>query len=156
MTRYTIPLAPLFPVNAIRNELQRSFDQALTSRNAGWAPAVEVREDSSGFVFEYDLPGVSPESVEVLAEDGTLTVRGERPARELGEGERRLVDQRTTGNFQVRFRMPKSADATTVTASYELGVLTVRVSKVAPAQPRRVQVTVGSGTKQSVSESPSE
>ena len=81
-----------------------------------------------------------------------LVVRGSRTVRELAEGERRLVGERALGQFTRRFRLPKTADANTLAASYAHGVLTVRVSKVAPAQPRRVPITVDNGTQLSTGE----
>jgi HSP20 family protein len=78
------------------------------------------------------------------AEDGVLTVRGERVRLELAEGERLLIGETTQGQFVRQFRLPKSADLQAIQAAYDLGVLTVRVAKLAPAQPRRVPVSVQS------------
>lgn len=107
-----------------------------------WSPAVTARESASGYVFELDLPGVSPDTVEVLAADGVLTVRGNRPATELAEGEKAFFSERRQGHFARRFRLPKNADLQKVSASYALGVLTVSVARTEPAQPVRVPVTV--------------
>lgn len=107
-----------------------------------WSPAVTARESASGYVFELDLPGVSPDTVEVLAADGMLTVRGNRPATELADGEKTFFSERRQGPFTRRFRLPKNADLQKVSASYALGVLTVSVARTEPAQPVRVPVTV--------------
>ena len=145
----TIPLTPISGVNGLRREIDRFFDDAFQmSGRAGWMPAVEAREEGTGFVFEYDLPGVAPDHLEVITEDGMLIVRGERPQRELSEGERRLISERFGGRFERRMRLPKSADPATVNATYEHGVLTIRVAKVAPAMPRRVEITVGGAPHQ--------
>lgn len=151
MTTYSMPFTPVLPVNGLRKEIDRLFDDVFVNgragNGAGWKPAVEVRENREGFVFEYDVPGIAPESLEVLMEDGMLVVRGERTARELMEGERRLVSERFTGHFEHRFRMPKSADANSISATHAHGVLAVRVPKVAPAQPRRVPISVDGQTQ---------
>jgi HSP20 family protein len=142
MSTYAMPFGQTIPMNGLRKEIDRLFDDVFVGGATAWKPTVEVRESSDGFTFEYDVPGVSPESLEVAMEEGMLVLRGERGNRELGEGERRLVAERFTGKFERRFRMPKSADANTVTANYAHGVLTVRVAKIAPAQPRRVPINV--------------
>jgi HSP20 family protein len=137
-----MPFGQPVPMNGLRKELDRLFDDVFVGGASAWKPAVEVRESTAGYTFEYDVPGVSPESLEVAMEEGMLVLRGERAGRELGEGERLLVGERTSGKFERRFRMPKAADSNSVTANYANGVLTVRVAKIAPAQPRRVPINV--------------
>jgi HSP20 family protein len=144
MTIHTIPLTTTtLPTLSLRRELDRLFDDVFVNRPAAaWTPAADAREDSTGFTITLDVPGLAPESVEVLAEDGTLTVKGARPAATLAEGERTLFAERSQGAFQRRFRLPKSADPQAIEATYAHGVLSLRIGKLAPAQPRRVPVTV--------------
>lgn len=108
-----------------------------------WMTA-DARESATGFTIELDLPGVTPEGIHVLAEEGVLVVRASRDARTLAEGERQVIGERRFGNVERRFRLPKSADQSEIRADYLNGVLTVHIAKVAPAQPRRVTVAVGS------------
>jgi HSP20 family protein len=54
---------------------------AVTSGTA-WSPSLDLQEENDRFVLRADVPGVSAKDIEVSTEDGTLTVRGERPARE--------------------------------------------------------------------------
>jgi HSP20 family protein len=141
---YTFPIAPSFPASSMRRELDRLFEEAFTGRPSerGWQPGVSAREDAAGFTLDMDLPGVDPAGVEVLAEDGVLTIKGTRGLRETGADEKVLFAEQPYGAFTRRFRLPKWADLQAVQASYGLGVLTVRIGKVAPAQARRVPVTV--------------
>jgi HSP20 family protein len=137
-----MPFGQTVPMNGLRKEIDRLFDDVFVGGATAWKPAVEVRETHTGYTFEYDVPGIAPDSLEVAMEEGMLVLRGERSQRELGEGERVLVGERASGKFERRFRMPKAADANSVTANYSNGVLTVRVAKIAPAQPRRVQINI--------------
>jgi HSP20 family protein len=149
---YTFPIAPTFPASTFRRELDRMFDDVFTGRPADgqWQPQVTAREDGAGYTLEIDLPGVDPSQVEVLAEDSVLTVRGTRSRREPGEGEKVLFAEQPNGSFVRRFRLPKQADLQAVAASYALGTLSIHVAKIAPAQPRRVPVTVnGSASSES-------
>lgn len=141
---YTFPIAPVFPATTLRRELDRLFEQAVTVKPTAtaWQPPVTTREDATAFTIEMDLPGVSPEQVEVLAEEGVLTVRGTRAAREAREGERTHSAEQPRGAFSRRFRLPKTVDLESISAQYEHGVLTIRVAKIEPVQPRRVPVAV--------------
>lgn len=141
---YTFPIVSAFPATSLRREIDRLFEEVTTGRpqSAGWQPAVTAREEATGITIDIDVPGVSPEQVEVLAEDGVLTVKGTRKLRPAQEGERTYLAERPQGAFVRKFRLPKSADLQSVSAQYAHGVLTVHVAKVAPAEPRRVPVSV--------------
>jgi HSP20 family protein len=150
MSYYRFPLPSLLhttrqssaPMVNRRAQLDRAFDGFFNAPAAVTSVAVDAREDATGFTLEMDIPGVAPESVDVVAEDGQLVVRSKRAAREVAEGETVLFAERTKGEFERRFRLSKVADLSQISASYALGVLTVRIAKVAPAQPKRVPVTV--------------
>ncbi|MCC6431343.1 MAG: Hsp20/alpha crystallin family protein [Gemmatimonadaceae bacterium] len=143
--RFAMPslLQTTFPSSGLRTEMQRALNEVQSASTADVTPQVDARESASGFTLEFDLPGVSADSVEVLAEDGVLTVRATRSQRELAEGEQAVFTERVAGNYLRRFRLPKSADLGAIQASYANGVLTVRVAKVAPAQARKIVVEVG-------------
>jgi len=87
-----------------------------------------------------DLPGVDPKAVEITADQGVLTIRGQREdtRKESREGYRRV--ERITGEFQRRFSLPDSADAQNIKAKFLNGVLEVAIPKLAQVQPRRITV----------------
>ncbi len=149
MTVYRFPVSSVlraaFPANGLRADVERAMDDVFATRTATPLPLADAREDAASYTIELDVPGVMPEHVEVLAEDGVLTVRGARAARELADDQRVVMSERAHGSFARRFRLPKSADQNAITASYAHGVLTVRIAKLVPAQPRRVTVSVDAG-----------
>ncbi|HKW14804.1 MAG TPA: Hsp20 family protein, partial [Candidatus Krumholzibacteria bacterium] len=69
---------------ALVNRLARHFDQALgdsaDSASVSWIPHVDVHEETERFVVAADLPGVEGKDIEVTADKGVLTVKGERRA----------------------------------------------------------------------------
>lgn len=155
MTFYSFPMtAPVAPAG-MRREMDRLVQEVFGGKSvnatngmngaSGWTPATDGVEDATGYTLELEIPGIAPEAVEVLAEDGVLIVRGERTRGNLQEGQRSIFGERTHGSFERRFRLPKSADLSNIEARYALGMLTVRIAKVAPAQPRRVQIAVDNG-----------
>lgn len=150
MSVYRFPIPSLLhstqSTSALRADVQRLLNEAFTPIgnrpvNSDRVPSADAREDATGFTLDLDVPGVAPDALEVLAEDGVMTVRGTPTKRELAEGETLVVNERAHGVFTRQFRLPKNADASAISASYANGVLTVRVAKVAPTQPRRVTIT---------------
>ena len=109
-------------------------------------PAVDVHEDEKGLTFEFELPGFRPEDVEVTSESGVLTVRGERhqERKEDAEEGRYHLMERSSGSFSRSFQLPQGLDEDATEASFEHGLLMVRVPKAALPQPRKIQIRSGS------------
>ena len=109
---------------------------------ADWAPRVDVREDEGHFTVEADLPGVESKDIHVTAEDGVLTIKGERKLekKESKGGYERL--ERFEGSFQRRFVLPDNVDADGIQARHTNGVLQITIPKQAQALPRRIDVAV--------------
>jgi len=94
------------------------------------------------FVVTFDLPGVTPESIDVNVERNVLTVKAERPAAKDDEA-RWQVAERPTGTFARRVYLGETLDREGIQASYDAGVLTLRVPVVEKAQSRKIAVTAG-------------
>lgn len=133
------------PAFSLRREIDRLFDDAFgregaRGARATWAPVVDVREEDRALIFEFELPGLRPEQVEITSDNGVLTVRGDkREERTENEGRQHIVE-RTYGAFSRSFQLPQGVDEERIEASFENGVLTVRVPKAAQPQPRRIQI----------------
>ncbi len=112
---------------------------ALTSTTA-WSPPVDLQEENDRFVLRADLPGVAAKDIEVSTEDGTLTVRGERPARASSDSFEHI--ERAAGTFLRRFTLPDSARAEAIKARYTDGVLEIEIPKQPRVEAKRIQVTV--------------
>ena len=132
-------------LNQLGGELSRLYEgqldtDASSPATSDWVPAVDIREDRDRFVIEADLPGVSPERIDIQMENGMLTIRGTREstAREAAEGYKRV--ERATGSFYRRFSLPDTADAERISARTVNGVLEVSIPKQEKVQPRRIQV----------------
>lgn len=110
------------------------------STNVAFIPAVDVQEEKDRYVVKADLPGVAPADIEITAEKGVLTLRGERKSekREEQAGYERL--ERVTGSFVRRFALPESVQAEAIKAKFTHGVLEVSIPKQAVVAPRRVVV----------------
>jgi HSP20 family protein len=122
----------------------RSSDasQPALANSATWTPLVDLQEESDRFVVRADVPGVELKDIEVSAEDGTLTIRGERLAREHVKSDGFEHIERVAGRFQRRFTLPDSARADAIKARYTDGVLEIEIPKQPRVETRRIAVTV--------------
>jgi HSP20 family protein len=124
------------------NRLSRDFDNFLTppTSPAGFIPPVDVREEAERFVVLADLPGVSLADIEITADKGVLTIRGERKqeSREPAQGYERI--ERVTGGFTRRFALPENVLSDNIKARYANGVLEVSIPKQPVQQARRVAI----------------
>jgi len=126
----------------IRNDFDRMLGRGETQVGAGWCPAVDVHETKDELVLQAELPGLTPEDVELNVENGVLTISGEKK-QERQEGEEgsdyHLVERRY-GRFERRFSLPRSVDPDKVKAEFANGMLNITLPKAEAAKPRRIQI----------------
>jgi HSP20 family protein len=125
------------------NRLSRDLDGFLgapAGNNVAYIPAVDVQEQKDHYVISADLPGVAPADLEITAEKGVLTLRGERKSeqREDATGYARI--ERVTGSFVRRFTLPENVQAEAIKAKFTHGVLAVSIPKQPAVAPRKVVV----------------
>lgn len=92
------------------------------------------------FVVAFDLPGVSPEAIELDVERNVLTVKAERRPDASGEHVEMQVAERPHGVYSRQLFLGDTLDTDHVHASYEAGVLTLRIPIAEKAKPRRISV----------------
>lgn len=111
-----------------------------TARRSGpWRPDVDVLEFADRFVVIVDLPGVSRDAIEVELLGNQLVLRGRR-AVHRPEGAQLTADERPSGAFERRFKLPIDAAGEQVTAKLDEGVLTVTVPRLEQAQGVKVDI----------------
>ena len=138
---------PLRELGTLQNEMNRLFntvfDTPAPSGNGAlrrWVPAMDLVEAEDHFVLRADLPGLSEDDVNIELEDDTLTVSGERKSEheEKRDGYHRV--ERAFGSFSRSLRLPQGVDPGSVTASFDRGVLEVRIPKPEQRKPRRIEI----------------
>lgn len=108
-----------------------------------WVPQFDLVEAKDHYLVHADLPGLGQDDVTIEVEDRVLTVSGERAATTTTEDARALRVERAGGQFRRQLTLPEGVDADAITATFEHGVLTVRVPKPVAIAPRRVAITAG-------------
>ncbi len=128
---------------ALVSRFSQQLDQALNSEvesNVSWIPQVDIREEAERFVVTADVPGVEPKDIEVTAEKGVLTVRGQRSSEKKSESDGYTRVERASGTFLRRFTLPETADAEAIKATHVNGVLELSIPKRAEVQAKRITV----------------
>jgi HSP20 family protein len=137
---------PVRELDSLQTDMNRLFDsffQGRASNGQGhrrWVPAMDLVETEEHLVLRADLPGMTEEDVAIEIKDGVLSVAGERKAEhETGkEGFYRV--ERAFGRFSRSLSLPRGVEAGAVSASFDRGVLEVRIPKPEERKPTRVEI----------------
>lgn len=144
---------PARELDAFQSDMNRLFDSffgrgngAAASGSYGsrrWIPPMDLVETEDNLILRADLPGVDRDDIEIEVKEGLLTVSGERRSQheEKREGFHRV--ERSFGRFSRALELPKGVEADNIEASFERGVLEVRMPKPAERKPTRIQIQGG-------------
>jgi len=112
-----------------------------TQEITAWAPAIDVVQRDEDLVVRAELPGVTPDDVDITIQNGVLTISGRISEQREEEREGYLVRERRTGMFRRSLQLPQDVDEDDVSARFEDGVLEVTIKGAAAGQePKRVQI----------------
>jgi len=144
---------PVRELNTIQSEMNRLFNtyfDAPATGNGGavarrWTPAMDLVETDADFVLRADLPGVAEKDVKIELEDRVLTISGERKAEHEQRKEGYYRVERSSGTFSRTLTLPDGIDPSSINASYDKGVIEVRIPKPELKKPHRVAISVNGG-----------
>lgn len=125
----------------LRDLLGDSFPD-FAAPTVGWVPAVEVTEKGTELAVACELPGMTKEGIEIVLQNNVLTIRGEKKEErnEQKDGNRYLVYERAYGTFARSFTLPSSVAADKALATFEQGVLTIRIPKSPETKDRMIPI----------------
>ena len=107
-----------------------------------FTPEVDIFETEKAITLLADIPGVKPEKLNIDLRDNILTITGDVDRLE-GADEEILVMEYETGRYYRQFTLSEVIDQTKIDAKLNLGVLRLRLPKVAKATPRKIAITAG-------------
>ncbi|KKX32901.1 Hsp20/alpha crystallin family protein [Rhizobium sp. LC145] len=134
-------------VNRLFDDVFRSFDSrlpafgSLSSLNAGW-PTVEISETDKEIKVTAEVPGMEEKEIEVLFDQGVLTLRGEK--RSETEDQEKQFSERFYGRFERRIPLGHEVEDDKIDARFKNGVLTVVLPKSAKAQSQIKRIAIRS------------
>jgi HSP20 family protein len=130
-------------------DLDRVAQQVLGTPTRPAAMAMDAYRSGDEFVVQFDLPGVDAESIDLTVEKNVLTVHAER-RRPVQEGVEMVISERPQGTFSRQLFLGESLDTERIEASYEDGVLILRLPVAERAKPRRVPVSGTQGRQTAI------
>lgn len=110
------------------------------------SPPVDVARTAEEFVVVVDLPGVSPDAIDIEATATTLVVRAERRPTPASPDARLCLSERQLGVFARHLVLDAAVDVERVSACHEAGVLTIRMPLATRPDRRRITVTAPAAT----------
>lgn len=140
---------PMHEMREMTRRMERMFEPAhnvamepfagLNVRGEYW-PAVDVYEDKDEILLRAELPGLERKHVELLVENSTITIRGERKLEKEEKRENYHRIECTYGAFARSFVMPTNIDVEKIRAEMREGVLFVHVPKREGAKGRAITI----------------
>lgn len=127
----------------LRSEIGRLFDRFLGwERGFGaWAPSIDVSESDREVVVRAEIPGLSPDDLDLSVSGNYLVLSGRKQEEQREEKGAVLRSERRYGSFRRTLPLPPGADPDQAVAEYDKGVLVVRFKKSETAKPRKIVVT---------------
>ena len=125
-------------------ELDRLTQQVFGTPGTWSRPTampMDAYRDGDQFVVCFDLPGISPDAIELDVERNVLTVKAER--RPIGKDVEMQVSERPLGAFSRQLFLGDTLDTDRIDAQYDSGVLTLRIPIAERAKPRKIAINSG-------------
>ncbi|MFC6639579.1 Hsp20 family protein [Sulfitobacter sp. JBTF-M27] len=122
--------------------LYEPFSRMGTKLKSLFAPASDASSSDNVYRISVELPGVSEDDIELSAENGLLTVSGEKMEETEEQEGTWYFSERQYGAFRRSFRMPEDADIEQTEAHMKDGVLSITVPRRAPAESRGKKIAV--------------
>jgi len=117
-----------------------NFEPAKRAMEGTWMPALDLTETEKEFVIRAEVPGVPRENLDAHLEGDILTLTGHRERNIRETNENILWEEREAGKFMRSIRLPKAVEPHKIEASYQEGILTVRLPKVETAVKNKILI----------------
>lgn len=137
---------PSTSLMSLRKEVDRFLDRiregdafdVLTSSD--WVPNMDLSEKPDAFMVKLEVPGIEPKDIEVLFQNGMLTIRGEKKTEVEEKDSRFYRSERSFGTFVRSVRIPAAVDDKLITATFKNGILVIALPKTAEAKAHNIPV----------------
>ena len=137
--RQYAPVAP-YDLDRVFNRLMRSCASPVSMSELDWNPSVDVSESDDEIVVKAEIPGVSPEDMEISIDDNHLIISGEKKQESEVKDKNYYRVERSYGSFRRSLALPSGADVDSIKASSKDGVLSVCIPKSNDRKSRKIEI----------------
>lgn len=133
---------PWREIGQLQNEMGRMLAGARSMSGLGHRefPPVNLYVNENDLLLTLEVPGIDPAHVDITVTGDTVTIRGDRPAEATQSGQSFHRRERLTGHFERSVQLPFEVDPGKTEATYERGVLSVRMGRPESQKPKKVVV----------------
>lgn len=139
---------PLRELGEWQRDMANLFESSLEtlperiSKEATWAPSMDITEDKENIMVKVDLPGVKQQDIDIEVTGKTLTIKGERKHEEEKKEKNYHRVERFYGSYARTVTLPEYVDMEKIKAEYKNGVLELSIPKKEEAKPKQIKVEV--------------
>lgn len=140
--RYRVP-SMWREMDRLQKEMNRLFDESIgtPSLRVQTYPRLNIWADEDSAVVTAEIPGISPEDIEINLTGDTLTVKGERKMPELPKNVKYHRQERSFGQFSRNLQLPFNIDPDQVQANFKNGVLRIYLPRTEQDKPKKIAVS---------------
>ena len=144
--------SPFGELLSLRQAMDRLFEDSVV-RPVGWSAAgfdlglpVDVSTTADELVVEAQLPGIKPDDVDITVENGTMTIRADSSDEASKRQGDYLVQEIRRGTMSRSLSLPNGLQPDKTQATFENGVLTLRIPKADEVRPRQIRISANGST----------
>ncbi len=137
--RYGRVWSPWREMERLQQDMNRFLSRESTSYSTTF-PAVNIWASDQDVIITAEVPGVEPADLDITVAENVLKLIGSRKPEELKPGEASHRQERASGEFARTFRLPYAVDSGKVDASYEKGILRVRLPRAEADKPKKIAI----------------
>ena len=144
-----VPWDPFKNLMSLQERMNRLFDETMQKgqepdmlQAGAWVPAVDIYETEDDITLVAELPGMSQGDVDIQVRENTLTLKGERRMEKDAKEETYHRLERVYGAFSRSFTLPGSVEHDKITATFEKGLLEIRMPKSPKSRSHQIKIEV--------------
>lgn len=120
-------------------DMEKFFDEGFAVE-AGFTPAIDVRQDKDNVIVETSLPGIEPDKVDISVENDVLTISGRTEEKKEVKREDYYRKEIREGSFSRSVILPMPVKAEAAEAEYAKGILKIFIPKAEAAKPKKIAI----------------
>lgn len=143
---------PFMDMERLRGQMNNLFNLSLSKwldpvqdeePGLSWGPALDLYDKKNEIVVKAEIPGIKKNEIDLVLEDGVLTIRGEKKTEEKKDADGLIKRELFYGSFQRSLQLPSEVDEKKVKASYRDGVLEIVLPKKESAKQKQLKIDIG-------------